>query len=93
MLPSGPVKPNLLIRAWGRGPNDVYAAGFDGVLLHCDGRAWSPVPLGTTEGPGVFGVGPSDVFVVGGGGMILHQGGGSSGHDGTRVGRHQGGKA
>ena len=70
--PVAPDSPNLLTRVWGRGPNDVYAAGFDGIVLHYDGRAWSPVPSGTTEGVGVFGVGQSDVFVVGGGGIILH---------------------
>lgn len=31
---------------WGSGPNDVYAVGTHGTLLHYDGRGWSPMQSG-----------------------------------------------
>jgi len=61
---------------WCSGPNDVYASGFDGVLLHYDGKAWAPVQSGTGESLSVFGFAPTDVFVAGGGGTILRYTGG-----------------
>lgn len=33
--------PALLTRVWGTGPQDVYAVGFDGVLLHYEGKSWA----------------------------------------------------
>jgi len=75
-----PMKLNLsvyLFWIWGVGPNDVYAAGDTGVLLHFDGSDWSEVELGIdwserTSLNGAWGSGPNDIFVVGGGGTVIH---------------------
>jgi len=34
-----------LSAVWGSAANDIYAAGYDGALLHFDGSAWTPVTL------------------------------------------------
>src|SRR5262245_35571670 len=38
-----------LNRVWGAGPNDIWAVGAGGTIVHFDGTAWSGVPSGTTE--------------------------------------------
>lgn len=55
-----------LFKVWGSGPDDVYAVGSKGVILHWDGAAWTQQGSGTGEDLiSVFGVG-DDVAVVGG---------------------------
>ncbi len=58
---------------WGTGPNDVWAVGYGGTILHWDGTAWSPVPSGTTESLAApWGTGPDNVWITGTTGTILH---------------------
>jgi hypothetical protein len=62
---------------WGSAPDDVFAVGYDGVILHYDGAGWQPMeasggvaslcavwgPAGTGEA--------MDLFAVGEGGRIV----------------------
>lgn len=71
---------------WGSGPNDVWAAGSDGNILHWDGAAWAAQAVLTRASPGdaggsgsppesflaVWGFGPNDVWAVTAGGTIVH---------------------
>ncbi len=68
-----------LLAVWGSSASDVFAVGgaiLDdsvGIILHYDGRQWSPVDIGPVSRlNGVWGTSASDVFAVGMGGMILH---------------------
>jgi hypothetical protein len=64
---------NDLNAIWGSGPNDVWAVGMNGTILHWNGTAWASVPSGTVNQLyGAWGSGPSDVWAVGSGGTILH---------------------
>jgi hypothetical protein len=60
----------------GRAPNDVWAVGVNGVILHFDGRRWS---TSAWEGPGVlqdvWSFAPDDVWAVGWEGLALHYNG------------------
>jgi len=67
--------PNSLHAVWGSGPNDVYAVGKGGTILHYDGNDpnWSAMTSATTVYlEGVWGTGLNDVFVVGDSNTILH---------------------
>ena len=59
-----------LFKVWGSGPNDVYAVGSKGVILHWDGAAWAQQGSGTGEDLiSVFGLGSGvggEVAIVGG---------------------------
>jgi hypothetical protein len=69
-VPSGTT--NNLIGVWGSGPNDVWAVGRGGTILHWNDSAWTAVPSSTTANLfGVWGSGPNDVWATGGG-TILH---------------------
>jgi hypothetical protein len=58
---------------WGANPNDMYAVGNAGAILHSTGGLWSPQVSGTTVNLyGVWGASPNDVYIVGGQGTILH---------------------
>ena len=51
---------------WGSGPNDVFAVGSNGLVIHYDGTGWAVQPSGTSSLLlGVFGLGPDDVYAVG----------------------------
>ncbi len=64
--------------AWGSGPNDVFAVGGGGTILHYDGAVWLPMASGTDGGlRGIWGSSSNDVFVVGDGEIILHYDGNS----------------
>jgi hypothetical protein len=60
----------------GQGPElDVFVVGPtpNGMILHYDGHAWSPMPSGTSHWLcSGWGTSRSDVFAVGEGGTILH---------------------
>ncbi len=62
-LPQG----NTLRALWGSGPNNIYAVGDVGTILHYDGSSWQPM----TNLPGnnflldIWGAGPNDIFAVG----------------------------
>lgn len=59
---------------WGSGPDDVFAVGAGGTVLHYDGAGWQRQAQGltTAELVAVWGSGPDDVFAVGTGGTVLH---------------------
>jgi hypothetical protein len=57
---------------WGSGPNDVFAVGYEGTILHYDGQSWQSVVLKTGFLEGVWRSGPNDVFAVGIDGTLLH---------------------
>jgi hypothetical protein len=53
-----------LYAVWGRGPDDVWAAGQSGALLHWDGRAFAPVRSGSNvDLVSIAGAGGRDVWV------------------------------
>jgi hypothetical protein len=66
---------------WGSAPDDIYAVGFAGNILHYDGSSWQKMESGTTENlEGVWGfvlkddqgkVTRREVFAVGQNGIIL----------------------
>ncbi|MBN9161526.1 MAG: hypothetical protein J0I07_11215, partial [Myxococcales bacterium] len=61
---------------WGTGPNDVWAVGAEGTILHFDGVAWTVSSTGLGSGQevnltGIWGSGPNDVWAVGGN-VALH---------------------
>ncbi len=50
----------------GTGPNDVWAVGQAGTILHFDGIKWSPVDSGTGENlKAVWTLGPKDAWAMG----------------------------
>lgn len=55
-----------LFKVWGTGPDDVYAVGAKGVILHWDGSAWTQQASGTGQDLiSLFGV-DGDIAIVGG---------------------------
>ena len=57
--------------AWGSGPNDIWAVGDSGVILHWLGSSWTAVSSGTlSDLYAVWGAAPDDVWAVGAGGAI-----------------------
>jgi hypothetical protein len=58
---------------WGSGPNDVWAVGWFGTIMHWDGTTWTRFESGT-QWPlfGIWGSGPNDVWAVGRYGTVLH---------------------
>jgi len=70
-----------LMDVWGSGPDDIYAVGFKGTILHNDGSGWSQMESGTEDTlEGVWGyvlkdeqgqVTLTDVFAAGANGTIL----------------------
>lgn len=66
-----------LLNAWGPSASDVYAVGgapSAGVMMHFDGKTWSPVelPAGTPLLAWGYGFSASDITFVGDAGTILH---------------------
>lgn len=56
-----------LFKVWGASPDDVWAVGDSGVVLHYDGSAWSQTPSSTTRDLiSLWGTGPDDIVAVGG---------------------------
>lgn len=67
-----PVTAARLSALWGSGPNDVWAGGEAGALLHFDGNKWSSVPSGVGEAiDALWGSAPNNVWAVGTSGAIL----------------------
>jgi hypothetical protein len=57
---------NPLYAVWGSGPNEVWAVGGLGTVLHRNGATWSRVTTGTTNPLyAVWGSGPNDVCAMG----------------------------
>jgi len=70
----GPYPQNASLNAlWGSAPNDVWAVGDSGAIIHRTGSDWNVsrsnviVPL-----RGIWGSAADDVWVVGDGGVILN---------------------
>lgn len=66
-----------VLSVWGTGPNDVYAVGTGGTVLHWDGQAWSRLDAGLTPDTGealkaVVGAG-GDVWLGGRDGAVLRR--------------------
>lgn len=62
-----------LLGIWGSGPNDVWAVGDKGLILHWNGKILVPRASGVdTALRGVGGSSPSDVWFVGDKGRALH---------------------
>lgn len=63
---NGTIPSKDIVDMWGAGPDDIYAVGESGLLLHYDGSQWSKVEAAvSTWLTGVWGRSPNDVFVVG----------------------------
>jgi serine/threonine protein kinase/photosystem II stability/assembly factor-like uncharacterized protein len=56
---------------WGAAPDDVWAVGKEGTLLHFDGRAFSRQRTGTTDLNAIAGTRRDRIFIVGDQGTIL----------------------
>jgi photosystem II stability/assembly factor-like uncharacterized protein len=57
---------------WGSGPDDVFAVGTAGAILHFDGSSWVLLPGPSSESlRGCWGSGPTRVFAVGEGGTAI----------------------
>jgi hypothetical protein len=73
-----PADASILMSVWSSAPNDVFAVGLQGTIVHFDGATWATMASGTIEDLyGVWGSAWNDVFAVGGGGTILHYTGAS----------------
>jgi hypothetical protein len=54
-----------LLRVWGSSPNNIWAAGDYGTLLHFDGQAWTKVPFDSLQSIGpIFGTGSGNTFCI-----------------------------
>jgi len=69
-----------LSSVWGSGPNDVWAVGAKGSVIHWDGTTWASTPIETNYSlQSVYGTGPNDVWVVATSSLIYRSTGFSSG--------------
>lgn len=71
---------------WAGSPQDLWAVGKAGLLMHYDGQKWNPAvlpPGATPDLYGVWGSSGSDVWAVGSVGQLLH-------YDGTAWSRSPG---
>jgi len=58
---------------WGSSPSDVYACGTNGIILHYNGKTWSPmVSNSAVIFTRIWGSSPSDIFAVATLGAIQH---------------------
>jgi hypothetical protein len=55
-----------LLKVWGRGPDDVWAVGTVGTILHRTAAGWTVVPSGTTETLFAVSGTADEVVIVGG---------------------------
>jgi hypothetical protein len=70
---SVPIATSFLRDVHGSGPNDIWAVGYSGTVLHYDGMYWTAPMTGiTADLQGVRALGPSDVWVSGGHGELYH---------------------
>ncbi|MBK6535930.1 MAG: hypothetical protein IPF99_42285 [Deltaproteobacteria bacterium] len=64
---------STLYGVWGAAPNDVWAVGEGGTILHWDGARWSSIPSNTTATlRSVWGASAGDVWAVGDNGTAVH---------------------
>jgi hypothetical protein len=58
---------------WGAGPDEAWAVGAEGTIVHWNGSVWSAVASSTNQDlRAVWGSGPGDVWAVGAGPTIVH---------------------
>ena len=58
---------DALFKIWGSGPDDVFAVGRYGVILHYDGSTWEQQLAGTSSDLiSLWGTGPGEIVAVGG---------------------------
>ena len=73
--------PQDLHGVWASGPNDIFASGSNGTVMHYDGTSWTKLTTGTTAPlHTVWGSSPTDVYFGGGdinGSLLLHYDGSS----------------
>ncbi len=82
-LPQG----NTLYAVWGLSPEDVWAAGARGTLLHFNGTGWAMVPSGTSEAlTAIWGSAATDLWALGSG-VLLHYDGKKWSPASTKIGR------
>jgi exonuclease V gamma subunit len=68
-----PAPPSPVQAVWGTAADDVWAAGYQGLLMHWDGASWRQEVSGTANPLlAVWGVGGTDVWAVGESATILH---------------------
>ena len=61
-----------LYGVWGTGPNDVFAVGDSGTVLHYNGIAWNTMTSSvTTVLYGIWGSSFDNVFAIGASGKII----------------------
>ena len=54
-------------KVWGTGPDNVYAIGSKGVIVHFDGSTWRQELAGTAKDfVSLWGTGPNNIVAVGG---------------------------
>jgi hypothetical protein len=69
------VSQNYLYAVWADAPDDVWAVGGGGAIIHLDGTAWAAVVTGNGANAtrfSVWGSGRSDVWAAGASGTVLH---------------------
>ncbi len=69
LLPIPPLdrKVSALYKIFATGPDDVFAVGRLGAILHFDGQAWVQQPSGTSSDLiSLWGTGPTEILAVGG---------------------------
>jgi hypothetical protein len=69
-----------LTSVWGSGPNDVWAVGSGGTIIHWNGSAWEPTPTNLKNTfYAVWGSGPNDVWATSTTDAIFHSTGFANG--------------
>lgn len=64
---------NELFAVWGSAPNDVYAVGNNGVVIHYDGQAWNietDTPPTTNRLSCIYSAGPDELYFGGSDGLF-----------------------
>jgi hypothetical protein len=65
---------HALRAVWGSSKDDVWVVGQNEMLLHFDGKSWTPIHLmiGAIELTSVFGTSARDVWIVGASKFVMH---------------------
>lgn len=62
----------MLLSVDGSSESDIYAVGFDGMILHYDGKAWTAIDCPTNVGlQRVLCVGSDEVYICGNGNTLI----------------------
>jgi len=65
-----------LYAVWGTSPNDVFAVGLGGGIMHYDGTRWAAMDSGVSQPLwGLWGAASDDVYAVGDEGVVVHYNG------------------